>query len=563
VKEQLPSPDFDSGQYARPNQNWICGHTGEGKPCRIGPDQKGRCRASFECQPAFELKEGETKGRYRCTRSAQQGGPCNLGPLPTGACSRPIPKCVPVRSLRAKRGLFTVSVVAFTVGVLLLGLSRPFRARFVSPGELSAQHGTATFAAMAGAAGNHDASCAACHQAAPAGLSGWVKSAMAATPAPLQFRAMAAVGRAVMTSLDDRCQRCHTGHAFHQPNVAKDHSCSACHQEHRGPGPMHAPSDDNCISCHASAEAMEASFAVGRAQPAIAFDYRPEQGRVLFKAPRPERGYTKIIHSFATDHPQFQVLADKLKDLDTLKFDHQLHLTNVALPNGKKLNCSDCHKPDAAGVYYLKISYEENCKSCHPLQFDVDNSGLVLPHGDAAHVRDFVRSLPEQYADFGAKKKENASRHDLENFVQKQIKQIREQLGSGEELEQRIFFSDARTAPVARIGERGAVGAARFPGCAYCHEVAPSGNEVPQVTIPTIPDRWLIRARFDHGKHFKVACATCHDTEHSRQTSDILLPSKQTCAACHSEQGGVAHDCSTCHGYHSPRKEQRTIQAAR
>src|SRR5207249_3440093 len=135
------------------------------------------------------------------------------------------------------------------------------------------------------------------------------------------------------------------------------------------------------------------------------------------------------------------------------------------------------------------------------------------------------------------------------------MKQIREKSGSGEELEQRIFFSDARTGPVARIGDRGAVGAARFPGCAYCHEVTATGNEVPQVTKPTIPDRWLIRARFAHGKHFKVACATCHDAEHSRETSAILLPSKETCAACHSARGGVPHNCSTCHGYHSPRKE--------
>ena len=118
---------------------------------------------------------------------------------------------------------------------------------------------------------------------------------------------------------------------------------------------------------------MEASFVAGKSQSAAMFDYRPDQGRVLFKAPRPDKGYTKVIHSFATDHPEFQVLAAKLQDPDSLKFNHQLHLTSVTLPAGKKLNCADCHKPDAAGVYYLKISYQENCKSCHPLQFDVDN----------------------------------------------------------------------------------------------------------------------------------------------------------------------------------------------
>src|SRR5437867_3963611 len=108
MKEQLPSPEFNSGQYERPNQNWICGKAAEGKPCRIGPNAKGRCRAACECQPALEIKAGETKGRYRCTRSTEYGGPCETGPRPNGACSRPIPNCVPQRSLRAKRKIFTI-----------------------------------------------------------------------------------------------------------------------------------------------------------------------------------------------------------------------------------------------------------------------------------------------------------------------------------------------------------------------------------------------------------------------------------------------------------------------
>ena len=45
---------------------------------------------------------------------------------------------------------------------------------------------------------------------------------------------------------------------------------------------------------------------------------------MVFKAPRPPGGYTQIIHAFATDHPEFQVLAEKLRDPDTLKFNHQL-----------------------------------------------------------------------------------------------------------------------------------------------------------------------------------------------------------------------------------------------
>src|SRR5439155_8595520 len=98
-----------------------------------------------------------------------------------------------------------------------------------------------------------------------------------------------------------------------------------------------SPTDEGCLSCHAKAEVMEASFHLGKTLPVAAYDYRPEQGRVLFKTPRPERGYTRIIHSFALDHPEFQALSAKLKDPDRLKFNHQSHLSNVLSARGQKL----------------------------------------------------------------------------------------------------------------------------------------------------------------------------------------------------------------------------------
>jgi hypothetical protein len=541
--------------YERPNQDWICGKAADGQPCRIGPDAKGRCRATSECQPALELKEGETKGRYRCTRPPEYGGPCANGPLPDGACSRPLTTCVPVRSLRAKRRRLTIAVVGFTAGILLVGLCGPFRARFINPGAVSSQHATATFAKMAGANGTAGG-CVACHGQANSGPHGLMRAALGAKPGPLQVRSLASSGPPVMMAIDQNCQHCHVGHSFHQPSVAREHSCSACHREHQGSGLMAKPTDDNCRSCHANAEVMQASLDLGSKLPAGAFDFRPDQGRVLFKAPRPARGYTGLIHAFASDHPEFQVLAEKLRDPDTLRFNHALHLTspNVGPLHGGRLECGDCHKPDAAGVYYLKISYEQNCRSCHSLQFDAHNPGLAIPHGRADHVRDFLRNLPAQYVEYAARQKGITQRASQEAFVQQQMTALRTDFGSGEELERQVFFNDARTGPVARIGDSGTLGAAKFPGCAYCHEVATSETGAPRVAAPEIPDRWLIRGRFDHGKHFKVACAECHDAARSRDTADVLLPSKQSCVECHSPKGGVASGCSTCHTFHSAQR---------
>jgi hypothetical protein len=269
-----------------------------------------------------------------------------------------------------------------------------------------------------------------------------------------------------------------------------------------------------------------------------------------------------LIHSFATDHPEFQVLEENLKDPNPLRFNHQLHLAspNVTPLKGRALECSDCHKPDAAGIYYLKLTFEEHCKSCHSLQFDVNNPGLLVPHGNAGHVRAFLRSLPAQYHDFAANQKGLTRQPEIESFVQAQLTRLRDDYASGEELEQRVFFGDAHTAPVANVVAQGNRGPAKFPGCAYCHTVAPSEAGPPRVSQPVIPDRWLIRGEFDHGKHFKVACVKCHEVGRSRETSDVLLPAKASCSECHSPQGGVASSCSTCHSYHTPRKESKAVK---
>ena len=143
MSDQLPPPDFNSQNYARPNQNWICGWDCDGRACKIGPGLDGTCRAACECKPVLETKPGETKGRWKCTRAKDQGGPCEPGPLPEGTCCRPIPRCTPARSLRSQRGRAATAVCALTVGVLLLLLCGPARLIFgieVGRGQLIA-HG--------------------------------------------------------------------------------------------------------------------------------------------------------------------------------------------------------------------------------------------------------------------------------------------------------------------------------------------------------------------------------------------------------------------------------------
>ncbi len=551
VKDQLPSPDFDRSRYERPNQDWECGWTCDGCPCRIGPSPSGECRATAECRPVLEKKEGEEKGRWRCTRPKDHGGPCTNGPLPDGSCACPIPKCQPRRTLRSQRGRLCVAVTAVTFAALLVGFFGPWQWRFISAGPVSSQHHGVVFSQMKHSWPGEDG-CAACHTAAHGDLREWTRAAFRARPGPLEPHRLHTVTAGDMTEIDRNCLACHPGHRFHQPNVMRDHSCSSCHREHQGRGRMPAPADAECLSCHGNATVMEASRKTAEKLPPSAFNFRQAEGRVLFHVPRPEQGYTMVFKSFATDHPEFQVHAQHLKDTNSLNFNHALHLSDLVKLNGQSLACADCHRPDAAGAHFQPVTFARNCQGCHALQFDARNPQMRVPHGDPASVRSYLRSLPTQYADL-ARRSGLTTDVDTAKFVAEQMRQIRERVFSGENLEQQVFFASDPSRQLAVGAGLGNISArARFAGCAYCHDVKPGGADgLPQIARVTTPDRWLIRGEFHHAKHAIVACTECHAAQFSRSTADIILPTKKSCAECHSPAGGVSQNCSTCHSYHT------------
>ena len=524
MSEQLPAPDFDAQNYARPNDRWICGHACEGKSCRLGPDNRGQCRASADCTPVLEKKPGETKGRWRCTRP---GGACETGPLPDGSCCRQNPKCSPVPTLRTIRGRVTLAVVAATCAVLLIALGSSWRGAFINPGPLSTPHSGAAFARLNAATNHSTETCAACHSAGASGPHGLVVAALGAKPGPVDFSGLVAARAGVMTAIDADCQKCHTRHALHQVSVAQDISCSFCHVEHRGAGPIAAPTDVHCAMCHGDAASLAKAAAKGAR-------------------------FTQVIHSFAGDHPEFRFRTEKQADPDTLKFNHARHLTGDTipkLPGGRSLDCAYCHQPDAAGAYMRPVNFENNCRVCHSLQFDPETPGLHLPHGNPEFVAAFLRSLPKQYADFAARSGVTGTEAQ-QQFAQQKLRRLQTEVVSGEALEQRIFFSTAITGPEAQVGSVAGPTRALYPGCAYCHEVKPTPQGAPLITSPVLVERWLAHAKFNHAAHSKMTCAQCHDAAQSKETADILLPTKASCAACHSPAGGVADSCVICHTYH-------------
>ena len=149
MSHPLQEFDFRHSNYDRPNQKWTCGWVGQGVPCHVGPDNRGRCQAHRECIPV-EGEEG-----FTCTRPKDWGGKCKEGPCKNGTCPHQRVKCQPQRSLFAKRRLLTVLTVCLALGSLMLMFGkRQFStflspAAFISPGDLPSHH--------------HNLSCHNCH----------------------------------------------------------------------------------------------------------------------------------------------------------------------------------------------------------------------------------------------------------------------------------------------------------------------------------------------------------------------------------------------------------------
>jgi hypothetical protein len=309
---------------------------------------------------------------------------------------------------------------------------------------------------------------------------------------------------------------------------------------------------------------MSASAERGVQVPRDAFHRHPHPAQqVVFELPRPQQGFTATFASFWEGHPEFQLKRENVRDPDALRFNHQRHFASDIPPvSGQKLDCNYCHQPQSDGRFMQRITFANNCQACHSLQFDWRNPEMRIPHGNVDLVRTFLRSLPAQYADYARLKKRIPER-EVAGFVAQQIKQLRDQFHSGDELERAVFFTKDPYKPQQAVG---AAARGNFIGCAFCHEVKAVVNSAPTVTKPILIDRWMTRANFDHAKHQidpatqkALDCNSCHNATQSRETSDVLMPTKANCTTCHSPPGKVAAECITCHTYHAPVAAQPTV----
>lgn len=419
-----------------------------------------------------------------------------------------------------------------------------------------------------------DAQCSTCHPAY----------------APMNHHSVAAGFFAGPHAADMRCESCHAGPPHHASQVDQpSRACADCHHEHRGrEASLVRLPDGDCTSCHSDLRAWR--------KPGAAAQFADSVPRFDIQA-----------------HPAFRSNA---KDPGRLRFNHQLHLapgmtltpSAKANPNARipftldriaiadrgryrtarqalerdntelvRLDCTACHHLDGAdapvasglmrskGDYMLPISYERDCKTCHPLTLEEPTARrprpLAVPHRQqpqALHeyleghfLRQYLSDEPNQL---------------LERFVPPLVVPRKPgpaaRMEGKEEEKARAYVADKvqSAEQMLYVGKQ---------TCGECHiydtpreEVTIAdivrGREPAFHVVPTaLPEIWFPHAIFGHAAHRALACRECHaNADSSTVHTDVLIPGIANCVQCHAPRdvraatGGARFDCTECHRYH-------------
>lgn len=325
--------------------------------------------------------------------------------------------------------------------------------------------------------------------------------------------------------------------------------CVDCHTEHEGAGPMPATPQKFCADCH---DGMKARLI-----------------RAGFKSTVADAG------DFGTLHPEFRPLVraapgakparampgtGTVADHDGLKFPHDLHLQaggGVArmaasfrgrYDFGNKLECANCHRPDADGVRIKPVEMERDCAMCHSLAFEtVGGVTRTLRHGEpdqvVADLMAYYRSTPpSRPLQLGGMERRRPGA-----YAEGQV--------------YNIYFREVAVRP-SRAEDAVRAVFSKGGACYDCHTIFPpaSGNRWRVMPVDQTP-RYLAKGWFDHDAHKETDCADCHTkATGSKAATDLLIPGLRQCRDCHVGETGARlvkvetateSPCAMCHEYHS------------
>ncbi len=328
------------------------------------------------------------------------------------------------------------------------------------------------------------------------------------------------------SSMENRCLNCHpadkqfnlhisgpTPQASEQ-NLKKNLSCVQCHKEHRGRDfRVRETADLQCKNCH---------------------------------------GFIRA----STGHPEFdsnKMESPELKQIG-LKYSHSSHL-EIIIETG----CPFCHQLDSEKGFsdIRKISFNENCKACHPLQELTITE--IFPEEDleslVQSVKVLEKSLGLESSDtflsrFSSTENESPSSKTAALNYQPAHKDSYLNIWFTNK-----NFSGKQVAAALSKGPEGLV-----LNCLKCHVRQPNIDQAgPETQFG--PDFAIVAlsefnenkksVQFPHKKHANESCDLCHDNIFSSESlvDHNLTFDKKTCFTCHNNLT-VKSDCVMCHQFH-------------
>ncbi|MEO8350454.1 MAG: hypothetical protein ABI680_01910 [Chthoniobacteraceae bacterium] len=359
-------------------------------------------------------------------------------------------------------------------------------------------------------------------------------------------------------------------------HVVESGTCSTCHREHEGPGPMTLPASERaCAICHNDRKKMEEilvsnkggySVPVPNATPVLsAQNYKTPEGITRFLVPKEPGSHMKPFRTYSEDHPPFDYETVKLaRDTASIRYNHARHEqpdvigkpSDKANTNqGKPMACTTCHEPGADGRYMQQVSFAKHCERCHTLDIELTDVAPTLtikvPHRDPEKVKAYLTN-----GNLTAKFRDDALNAGHINPVdQDQIAKdgygslARKGMRTLEDIHKRVFWTG--DPPQDESGRQRILGKKALAACVKCHDMDPPrasmyrGIEAPKMVPTKIVDRWVNHGPFNHAPHRHMRCEDCHADEKftivsakkSQSTSDILMPRQKLCAECHRPAG--------------------------
>ncbi|MFM9960118.1 MAG: cytochrome c3 family protein [Planctomycetaceae bacterium] len=359
---------------------------------------------------------------------------------------------------------------------------------------------------------------------------------------------------------DQKCEACHPGPVHHFRQIPDEvPSCASCHQEHDGRLASLLRMDDaTCTKCH---DDLNAHLVVANPQAygnVTRFDLVHPTFRSLEKK---DPGTIRFTHGhhlaaglkFSPDDKKVSMTVAELSQEDRVR----LRVDKQSETDLVQLDCASCHQPDPTGQYMRPVTFEENCRACHALEFEPGtNAKKVVPHGlSPVAVREFLRSayLREYVEQNPGVMEKKIARHPVMGNVPEP------------ESEKAKVWVDKKASEAEKH---------LTTVCGHCHQKPEPGSEpVLKPVLPAeIPKKWLQHARFDHAAHRKWDCRKCHeqaypakDSGESKDARDgvaidthdvVMIVNRDKCIECHSplssdgKRGGARFDCVECHRYH-------------